>query len=120
MIISGINISTYGMKLLKVEGLYNLPERKKTTRYREHTASDIKHEAGKVTVYLLGRGYATAAALATAVNNLATLIKSNTVHSIELTGHSETFNGTFADGFKATTRRMHNVVQIKAEITLVQ
>lgn len=120
MIISGTNISAFGMKLLKVDGLYNLPSRKKTTEFREQDAVDMVNNPGKIAVSILGRGYADLSVLTAAVNGLKTLIQTNTVHEIQLVGHGETFNGTFADGFQATPYIVNKGVVIKADITIVQ
>lgn len=120
MIISGTNISTYGMKLLKAEGLHNLPGRKKTTEFISNDAANMVFKAGTVKVTILGRGYADIMAMTSAVNGLKTLIQSQTVHEIQLPGHGETFNGTFADGFEAAPHIMNKAIVINAEITMVQ
>lgn len=120
MIIDGTNISTYGMKLLKVEGLHDLPRRKKTTEFATYEAAAMVTEAKKIKVSIVGRGYADADALRLAVNGLKTLIQASTVHAIELVGHGETFNGTFVDGLEVSASVSHKRAELKAEITVVQ
>lgn len=117
MIISGNNISIYGLKLLKLDDYYSKPARKKVLEEMGTESKDIVFQSAKATVSLLGR-YESASAMLTALNNFETMIKSNLIHAIELVAHNETFNGVFASGYEVTPFDGGRIIKITAEITI--
>ena len=116
MTIDGTNISTYGLRLLRLEDYYNLPARKKILPVPEFTENDIKYTPKRPTVRLFGK-YSSQSAMTTAMNDFITLLKSSQTHAINLVGHGITFTGVFRDGIKTTVRK--NTIELRIRITVV-
>lgn len=117
MTLSGTDISTLGLKLLKLTDYYNLPARKRILSEPAFGPNDIKYEPRRAVVKLFGK-YDTQEDLATAVAGFETLIKSETQHAVSIDGHNLSFMGAFANGFRAEIKR--NAVIIEATINLIE
>ena len=117
MTISGTDISTFGLKLMKLSDYYNLPARKRILTLPAFGCNDIKHEPRGAVVTLFGK-YEDQDALATAVNGLRTFLESEATHGIVIGGRNISVDGVFADGFRATVKR--NTVMIEMGITILE
>ena len=73
MIISGANISMYGLRRLKIKGENDLPARKKILREWGFDANDIRFRNKEVEVILLGK-YPDQQTLAANIEGLKTLL----------------------------------------------
>jgi len=119
MIIDTINISTFGMKLIKQEGYFNLPSRKNTLAQPSSEAGDIVFQSKIVELTLLGRN-ADATELLGNLNGFETLLKSQLKHTIELVEHEVTFTGVFDKGYEVTSYNGGKIVKITTSVTVVE
>lgn len=119
MIIDAVNISTFGLKLLNLEGYYDLASRKKILTEPTNVSGDIVFQAKTATVSLLGR-YVSSVSLLSNLNAFEILLKSQLNHTIELVGHSETFTGVFASGYEVTSFNNGKIIKITAIITITE
>jgi len=119
MIIDDINISTFGLKLLNLEGYYDLASRKKILTEPTNVSGDIVFQAKTATVSLLGR-YVSSSSLLSNLNAFEILLKSQLNHTIELVGHELSFSGVFANGYDVTSYNGGKIIKITAQITITE
>lgn len=117
MLISGTNISTLGLKLIKLEGYYDLPARKKVLTEPLNAAKEIVFQPKVATVTLLGK-YADVATMLTALNSFETLLKSQLKHAIVIANHGLSFTGVFASGYEVTSYYGGRIVKVVAQINV--
>ncbi len=115
MTIDGTDISTYGLKLLKLEDYYNQPARKRILSIPAFGANDLKYESRQAVVKLLGK-YDSDNDLATAVSGLETLLKGAVKHTVIIPGHNLSFTGVVTGGFKAAVKRKTVLIELKFTI----
>jgi hypothetical protein len=113
MTIAGTNISTFGLKLLRLENYYDLPARKKLLDEQKFLANDIKYEVRKPKVTMFG-SYTSQAEMAAQIALFIEWLKLTLVQEVAITEHGLTFNATFADGMQTTVYRK----KIKVELTM--
>ena len=119
MTIDTINISTFGLAILNLEGYYDLPARKKILSDAGTEAKDIRFEGKAATVTLLGR-FTSTADLVSKLNAFETLLKTSLKHAIVLIGHGLSFTGVFATGFEVTSFNGGKIVKITLPITITE
>ena len=119
MTIDTINISTFGLSIINLEGYFDLPARKKVLNEQGNEAKDIRFVGKDVTITLLGR-YVNAAALVTNLNALETLIKSDLKHAIGLIGQGINFTGVFNQGFEVTSYNGGKIAKVVMQINIAE
>lgn len=120
MTIDGVNILTiYGLKLMKLEGFHELPERKKTTAFDGVAAKDIVPASRRFTLTLKGT-YSSAALVITQLKAFETLLKDLLIHEFDIPEHGINVFATAADGFEAKTWLQFNAAVIKLTLTIVE
>ena len=119
MTIDTINISTYGLKLLTLEGYYNLSARKKILTEPGTEAKDIVFSGKETTVTLLGK-YADVAGLLSNINAFETLLKSQLKHEIVLIGHGLNFTGVFDKGYEVVSYNGGRIIKVIIPITITE
>lgn len=117
MTLSGTDISTFGLKLLKLSDYYNLPARKRILSEPAFGLNDIKYEPRRAVVKMYGK-YSDQNTLATAVNGFRTLLETAVEHTVIIPGHVLGFTGVFPNGFKTKIQR--NVVWIDLEMVIIE
>jgi hypothetical protein len=119
MTIDGTNISTFGLKLLNAEGLYDLPARKKILSEPGNESKDIVFLSKEAIVTLLGR-YSSVGSLVSNINAFETLLKTILKHDITLIGHNLTFTGIFDKGFEVVSFNGGKIAKVIASITITE
>ena len=117
MTISETDISTYGLRLLKVSGHTDMPARKKILQEPAFTENDLKYEERKISFRLLGK-YDSQDEMAENVSDFMALLQGSVQHEIVESNRNLDFTGVFADGFEAVVRR--NTVDINLKVTIVE
>lgn len=119
MTIDGINISTYGLRLLSMQDYYTLPAQKKilerTKSGYPQSGYTFKYESKQCTITLYGE-YTTLAIMLININLFKTKIKTVLEHTFNLIGHNLTFTGVVAQGIKSEV--IQKTVQLKFTITI--
>lgn len=118
MTIDTIDIkTTYGLKLINVGNLLDLPARKKIMEDPGFDAKDLKYVAQKVNFTFFGV-YADAASLISNLKAFETLLKSTLKHAVVLPSHGTWFTATAADGFQTTNYLRHKAVKVNLTLTV--
>lgn len=112
MTIDGKDISTYGLKLLKLEDYYNQPARKRNLSIPAFGVNDLKYESRQAVVKLLGK-YDSYNELATSVSGFETLLKGAMKHAVIIPGHNLSFTGVAATGYKVAVKRKTVLIELK-------
>jgi len=117
MIIDGINISSLGLKVLKVSSHFQLPRRKKVLPFDHFTSKDIVFEEFDVVIKLKGK-YNSLSSAVSAVDAFKTLLKSAVVHDFSFVERSLEFNGVIRNGIEVSV--VERIVLINLNITVTQ
>ena len=121
MLISGTNISTFKMKLLKLGDYYNLPALKKIfSELNVQAVPAMTASESKTCTLTICGSYTSADDLLENLNAFETLIKSNVKHPIVIAGHNLTFNAVFASGVNVSTFRRGQIAKITITLTIAQ
>lgn len=115
MTIDGTNISTFGLKLLKVSDQLGLARRKQILNEQQFNAGDIRYSEFDVLFELKGK-YASLSELGTSVNNFMDHLKLNTVHQFVEPARGLNFQGVVKNGFSCEIYK--KVVIIKLNVTI--
>lgn len=105
MVIDGVDISTFGLALSRLDDHLNQPKRKKVLQVPAFQANDNKFESKEALIHLVGV-YPSKADMLTGIQGLQNLLKSSVLHTFIIPGHVVNFSGVVAEGMsvKATKR----------------
>lgn len=112
MTVNGIDISTFGFRLLKVDGLFSLPRRKRTLKYTGFKESDIVLDPRSVTVEIAGKFQDTAGMIA-GVNGIKTELLKGKI-PFTFPSHGVSFGGWCDRGMTVNKGRnfAHCIIEI--------
>lgn len=116
MFIDNTDITIFGIKLLKVDGHLDLPQRKRILTEPRFTNNDIRFEELEVSFRLLCRAK-TKSLAASAVGDLKTLLKSQPVHRFRDAGRDLDFMGLVKDGVQVDLHGHILIIHLKVTVT---
>ena len=120
MIIDTINIlSTYGLNQSSLEGILDLPGRKKLLTDQGTAAKDIVFEEYDIEVKLFGQ-FTTKEDIASMISGLNSLVRTKQVHDISFPNHGFTCKGVFNNGIQTQAYPMHNIIELTIKITVTE
>ncbi len=103
MTVNGIDISTFGFRLLKIDGLFSLPTRKRTLKYTCFDKTDIVFDPRSVTVEIAGKFQDTVSMIA-GVNGIKTELLKGKI-PFTFPNHGVSFEGWCDGGMKVDAGR---------------
>lgn len=112
MMVNGIDISAFGFRLLKVDGLFSLPRRKRTLKITDFDKTDIVFDPRSVTVEVLGK-FQDTGSLIIGVNSLKTELLKGKI-PFTFPNHNVSFEGWCDRGMKVIVKK--NVAHLTMEI----
>lgn len=119
MTIDGIDITTLGFRLVKLENRHDLPARKTVLSVAGTSAAEIVFRGRKITAVVRGK-FATTAALVAASKGVETLLKSQLKHLVDVTERNILFIAVAADGFSARTWMREKLAEITITFHLIE
>ena len=108
-------LTTYGLKLMKIEGWESLPGRKKILNQQQFTSSDIKRQSREVTLKFWG-GYASTALLGSKITAFKTWLTGSITRYYEIEDMGIAFTGAAPDGMRVTGRRKIALVELPVTV----
>jgi len=118
MIIDTVNIlTTYDLKQSSLEGILDLPARKKILSDQLNTAKDIVFEENEITVKLFGT-YSSKADIALMIEGLNSLVRTKQVHDLSFPTHGYTCKGVFNNGIQ--TQIYSLTIELTMKITVTE
>lgn len=118
MTIDGTNIlTTYGLKLIKVEGWESLPARKKILVNQGFTSDDILRQAKEVVLSLYGK-FSTEALLGSKITSFKTYLTGDITRDYDLGDIGITFTGAVPNGMAVKVRR--KIAQVELRVVVVE
>lgn len=116
MIVDGINISTYGLRLVTVKDHLSSPARKKILQSPAMTLNDIKMEERQFTVVLFGE-FASRSQVAGAVILMYALFTPVAIHIVSIPEHGIGESVVCKEGIKVETYGAAVTLTIKMTVT---
>lgn len=119
MTIDGTDISTFGLKIEKLNNYFSVPARKKTTTIPGFQAKDIVMQQREIFLQLFGK-YESLALLKSNTDNFKTLLNSLFIHVIIYPERNVNFNFTITEGVKIDPDIMNKSVVITFNANIVE
>jgi hypothetical protein len=116
MYIGATNISTYGLKLLKVEDHLFLPARKKILDPPDHGAGSIRFEEFDIRMELFGK-FSSEINAAIAVGNLKGKLQSAVTHTFTDASRGLQFTGIVRNGAEVVPYGKAVIIKLKVTVT---
>jgi hypothetical protein len=116
MYIDTTNISTYGLKLMKVSDHLQLPARKKILDPPDHTAKSIVFEEFDIIMELFGK-YVSEGAVHIAISSLKGKLVSAVTHTFTDANRGLSFTGIVRNGAEVVSYGKSVLIKLKVTVT---